>query len=65
MLSPADLAAPYRVVGTEPRSAQMMFSDPALLAQAQTKHAERLRKTPYQCPLPDDVKPPLVLRPEA
>ncbi|AUH32312.1 amidohydrolase [Paracoccus tegillarcae] len=45
------------------RCAQMMIADPALLERAQAEHAERLRKTPYQNPIPADVAPPLVPRP--
>ncbi|WP_299904879.1 amidohydrolase [uncultured Paracoccus sp.] len=45
------------------RCAQMLIEDPALLAEAQAEHAERLRKTPYRNPLPEDVEPPLVPRP--
>lgn len=44
------------------RCAQMLIEDPALLAEAQAEHAERLRKTPYRNPLPEDVEPPLVPR---
>ncbi|MFV0300877.1 MAG: amidohydrolase [Paracoccus sp. (in: a-proteobacteria)] len=45
------------------RCAQMLLSDPALLERARAEHAERLRRTPYRNPLPDDVAPPLVPRP--
>lgn len=47
------------------RCAQMLISDPELLGRAQAEHAERLRKTPYQNPIPADVMPPLVARPAA
>ncbi|TRW98472.1 amidohydrolase [Paracoccus sp. M683] len=45
------------------RCAQMILTDPAMLAEAKAEHATRLRKTPYQNPLPLDVSPPLVPRP--
>ena len=34
------------------RCGELLFSDPALLAKAQAERAERLRATPYVCPLP-------------
>jgi aminobenzoyl-glutamate utilization protein B len=45
------------------RTAEMLFSDPALLARARAEHAALLAKTPYLCPLPAAVMPPLVPRP--
>lgn len=45
------------------RCAQMLFADPALLAEAQAEHAARLAVTPYICPLPADLAPPLQPRP--
>ena len=41
------------------RCAELLFSDPALLAKARAEHAERLRATPYVCPLPRDLRPPV------
>lgn len=41
------------------RCGQLLFSDPALLAKARAEHAERLRATPYVCPLPRDLRPPV------
>jgi aminobenzoyl-glutamate utilization protein B len=41
------------------RCAQMLYSDPALLREAQAEHARRLEATPYTCPLPADLKPPI------
>ncbi len=35
------------------------LQDPALIARAKADLAERTRVTPYQCPLPDDVEPPI------
>jgi aminobenzoyl-glutamate utilization protein B len=45
------------------RCAQMLFSDPPLLAEARAEHARRLAATPYVCPLPADLQPPLQPRP--
>ena len=41
------------------RCAQMLIEDPALLAEAQAEHAARLAETPYVCPIPADVMPPV------
>jgi len=35
------------------------LQDPALIASAKADLAERTRATPYVCPLPDDVQPPI------
>ena len=35
------------------------LQDPALVARAKADLAERTRTTPYRCPLPDDVQPPI------
>ena len=35
------------------------LQDPALVARAKADLAERTRTTPYQCPLPEDVQPPI------
>ena len=35
------------------------LQDPALIARAKADLTERTRATPYQCPLPDDVEPPI------
>ncbi|KGF70317.1 amidohydrolase [Hoeflea sp. BAL378] len=47
------------------RCAEMLMTDPALLAEAKAEHAGRLKQTPYTCPLPAGLKPPLVPRPAA
>lgn len=44
-------------------TARMLFSDAVLLARAKKDHRERLAQTPYVCPIPDDVTPPLQPRP--
>jgi aminobenzoyl-glutamate utilization protein B len=33
--------------------------DELLVARAKAEHAARLARTPYQCPLPEDLKPPI------
>jgi aminobenzoyl-glutamate utilization protein B len=45
------------------RCAQMLIGDPALLAAAAAEHAARLAETPYTCPIPPDLSPPLQPRP--
>ena len=40
-----------------------VLKDTALLARAKADHAARLGATPYVCPIPPDVKPPLQPRP--
>jgi aminobenzoyl-glutamate utilization protein B len=45
------------------RCAELLLSEPALLAEARAEHARRLAATPYRCPLPADLKPPLQPRP--
>lgn len=44
------------------RAAQMLIADAGLLAEAKAEHARRLAATPYICPLPADLRPPLVAR---
>ena len=45
--------------------ARMLFTDEVLLARAKKDHAERLAREPYSCPIPEEVRPPLVPRPVA
>lgn len=45
------------------RVAQILLADPARLAEAKAEHARRLALTPYVCPMPSDLNPPLVDRP--
>ena len=45
------------------RLAQQLLADAGLLAEAKAEHARRLAVTPYTCPLPADLAPPLVPRP--
>ncbi len=42
-----------------------VISDETLLARAKKDHQERTTRTPYVCPIPADVKPPIKPRPEA
>jgi aminobenzoyl-glutamate utilization protein B len=35
------------------------LADPALIARAKGDHQARTAKTPYDCPLPEGVKPPI------
>jgi aminobenzoyl-glutamate utilization protein B len=41
------------------------LGDPSLIARAKADHKARTEVTPYDCPLPTDVKPPLQPRPTA
>ena len=41
------------------RCAQRLIEDPALLAEARAEHAARLAETPYVCPIPAEVHPPV------
>jgi aminobenzoyl-glutamate utilization protein B len=36
-----------------------VLRDPALLARAKADHKSRVTRTPYVCPIPDDVDPPV------
>ena len=42
-----------------------VISDETLLARAKKDHQERVTQTPYVCPIPADVKPPIKPRPQA
>lgn len=46
------------------RLGERLMSDAGLLAEAKAEHARRLARTPYTSPLPADLAPPLVARPE-
>lgn len=41
-------------------TARMLIENPDLLARAKDAHAAHLEKTPYECPIPDETKPPIV-----
>lgn len=42
-----------------------VMSDETLMARAKRDHKERTARTPYVCPIPDEVQPPVQPRPEA
>lgn len=44
-------------------TAKRAIQDPALIEAAKAEHQMHMTKTPYICPLPDDVSPPIVKRP--
>ncbi|MFK7868340.1 MAG: amidohydrolase [Roseobacter sp.] len=46
-------------------TARRLIEDPALRAAAKAQHAASLAKTPYVCPLPDGVQPPIVEKADA
>ena len=46
-------------------TARRLIEDPALLAAGKAQHAASLAKTPYVCPLPEGVQPPIVARADA
>ncbi|MEM9063007.1 MAG: amidohydrolase [Pseudomonadota bacterium] len=41
-------------------TAKRAIEDPALIAAARAEHERSLAKTPYICPIPDDVTPPIM-----
>ena len=41
------------------------LDDPTLIVRAKADHTARTEVTPYDCPLPTDVKPPIQQRPGA
>jgi aminobenzoyl-glutamate utilization protein B len=41
-------------------TAAALIDDPALVAAAKSDHAARLAASPYQCPIPPEVAPPIV-----
>lgn len=45
-------------------TARRLVEDPELLSRANALLRNRLKDEPYVCPLPDDLRPPLVPRPE-
>ncbi|WP_157115754.1 M20 family metallopeptidase [Ketogulonicigenium robustum] len=45
-------------------TAAEVLTNPALLVAAKADHQRRIAKTPYVCPIPADVTPPLQPRPE-
>ena len=45
-------------------TATALMQAPDVLVAARAVHDERQARTPYQCPIPQDVKPPILPRPE-
>lgn len=43
-------------------TARRLIEDPSLVKAAQAAHQEHLAETPYVCPIPDDVHPPVVAK---
>ncbi|MCV6600248.1 MAG: amidohydrolase [Cohaesibacter sp.] len=41
-------------------TATRMIKDPDLIEAAKNQHQAHLAETPYECPIPDDVKPPIL-----
>ncbi len=41
-------------------TARILIEEPATLAAAQEAHRRHLARTPYVCPIPDEVQPPVV-----
>lgn len=41
-------------------TARRVIEDPVLMAKAKVEHEAHLKKTPYVCPMPEDVKPPIL-----
>ena len=46
-------------------TAMEALRDPALVARAKADHGARLQSSPYVCPIPTDVNPPIQPRPKA
>ncbi len=44
-------------------TARDLFEKPDVLAQAQADHQALLSKSPYECPMPPDIQPPIQKRP--
>lgn len=44
-------------------TARMLIEEPATLAAAREAHRRQLARTPYICPIPDDVQPPIISPP--
>ena len=61
--SPAAHKAMVHIAKAMAQTAADLVTDPGLLAEAQADHRARLDKTPYVCPIPDDVDPPIRPRP--
>ena len=45
-------------------TASSLIQSPETLEAARAVHEERQTKTPYQCPIPAEVSPPIIIKPE-
>lgn len=59
--SPAAHKAMVQVAKAMAATAVAALTDPELVAAAKTDLAERTRLTPYVCPIPDGIEPPLTM----
>ena len=59
--SPAAHKAMVQVAKAMAAAGVAAFTEPKLIADAKADHAARLRASPYVCPIPDDVAPPLTM----
>ncbi len=59
--SPAAHKAMVQVAKAMAAAGVAALTDPKLLADAKADHAARLKATPYVCPIPDHVDPPLTM----
>ncbi|MEI8144774.1 MAG: amidohydrolase, partial [Alphaproteobacteria bacterium] len=57
--TPAAHKAMVHVAKAMAATATQAFADPSLIAAAKADLAARTAKTPYICPIPPDVAPPL------
>ena len=39
-----------------------LFKNPALINSAKQEHLEKILETPYRCPIPPDINPPIILQ---
>jgi aminobenzoyl-glutamate utilization protein B len=44
-------------------TAVSLIKSPEILAAARKIHEDRLRETPYHCPIPAEVRPPVKAKP--
>jgi len=45
-------------------TASALIQSPETLEAARAVHNDRQAKTPYQCPIPKEVSPPIISKPE-
>ena len=58
------MAVVMNTVGAMAGTAVAVMTDETLMARAKKDHQERLGRTPYVCPIPTEVNPPLQPRPK-